>query len=1061
LRDQIAAAIGTRRALAWADSRNNLTCIPFDDEGVVGSSVSIGPGLRIDEGSRVDLAAHTITTSDGNVIRVGENGTLAWTSVQLALDPFIAYFYYATEKPDPSALGAFRFRIFDKPLILEASVTYNPARPLETRITASLDAEPSRFRTRFGNVIALTEVDGAVVFAYDPILKEYYATLDGFWQWSIQGAAPAKVDLLLGFSGLEYVQAPVTWLVRFNAGQPSFAKYFRGEGGSIPTSEFPLVATIDGVEEEITTAWLYVLPSVTAGPVSLAAQGASYFSQPERAGLFAPAEQSEFLGVFDLEAAFLAEDWEASFPSGVYAGLEKPDPAPIAWDSIVRRFESEVLYAARAREIYGNPGPPPVKVCGPAGPTGVTGPEGPFDPAITPQGLLSYFSKGASGQPRDWEQLILAQTNQGRDLLRLTEIDAVLRAALLSNQLFLVVSDPAKLYQYCSTTYAITDQVMNEAKALGVPGSVIDKTISILGIVYESRTYFCRALANVLGSDFDEYRDIFLLLSELAELTIEGWTFDVSSRRWAVNSDRPTILIIKFSDDDVETMTNDLSRWTMPAVFNEGGGEPARQKLLAIYKQARENVDVEPDLQFFVETVLANRQPGARDVWNGVIYLNPAVPTNAFPPELAALAAGLPVTELRGHHLGVTLSSFDVDKGVIRTGDSSLFGLILYSDPTDLIFTGLLYDFKVLSLRVLFANSRISAFSSQVELLVSHLFGELSTLVDSLHGDNILFDGTLQEGTYRFSTTRENEFRVLSQVVDGVTVSSAQFVTLIDESTASRTVARFILAGSMTFRKIDVFDLFGYGPTDENEPDTRNDGQLRFTSLFVSMEFDPNDASATRVFAFQAGQMSFDRSGTRARPGSLPRRFPLTPVSMLQNESVVDERSGRVRTTVPADYGFIPVESPLTPGTLGKEWYGLMLSLSFGSPGALAPKLGFTGALLASWAPSEDAYNVAIGIRLPGSDTGRKSLTIMGPLRLDIGRLIFLYDEDVEGYLLRFQNVALSFLGNKFPPGGQTNALLFGDPDPESTSSSLGWYLAYKKDEKKKKDGQGDSEGGS
>ena len=48
--------------------------------------------------------------------------------------------------------------------------------------------------------------------------------------------------------------------------------------------------------------------------------------------------------------------------------------------------------------------------------------------------------------------------------------------------------------------------------------------------------------------------------------------------------------------------------------------------------------------------------------------------------------------------------------------------------------------------------------------------------------------------------------------------------------------------------------------------------------------------------------------------------------------------------------------------------------------------------------------------------------------------------------MMRFQNIALSLLSLKFPPGGQTNILLFGDPDPASTNSTLGWYVAYKKD---------------
>jgi hypothetical protein len=163
----------------------------------------------------------------------------------------------------------------------------------------------------------------------------------------------------------------------------------------------------------------------------------------------------------------------------------------------------------------------------------------------------------------------------------------------------------------------------------------------------------------------------------------------------------------------------------------------------------------------------------------------------------------------------------------------------------------------------------------------------------------------------------------------------------------------------------------------------------------------------------------------------------------------VTDARGKEKVAMPPDLGFIPVESPLGDGGLGAEWYGLEMTLSFGSPGALAPRLGFSGALLAAWAPAADAPNVSVGIRLPGSAGGQKSLTVMGPLKLGIGRLNFLFDPATRGYLLRLQNVALSFLGLSFPPGGRTNALLFGDPDPRAGNAALGWYLAYKKDKKK------------
>jgi hypothetical protein len=67
-------------------------------------------------------------------------------------------------------------------------------------------------------------------------------------------------------------------------------------------------------------------------------------------------------------------------------------------------------------------------------------------------------------------------------------------------------------------------------------------------------------------------------------------------------------------------------------------------------------------------------------------------------------------------------------------------------------------------------------------------------------------------------------------------------------------------------------------------------------------------------------------------------------------------------------------------------------------------------------------------------------------LGIDIGKIEMMLSPADSSYLMRFRNVSLGFLGLKFPPGGRTNVLLFGDPDPQSNSSALGWYAAYKKD---------------
>ena len=228
--------------------------------------------------------------------------------------------------------------------------------------------------------------------------------------------------------------------------------------------------------------------------------------------------------------------------------------------------------------------------------------------------------------------------------------------------------------------------------------------------------------------------------------------------------------------------------------------------------------------------------------------------------------------------------------------------------------------------------------------------------------------------------------------------------------------------------------MFGFGP----ETPLGAQNGLQFSNLFVSMQFDSASATPVKDFAFEAGQTVFDLSMSVSRTGSLYSRFPLRVTAMVQG-------SGKA---MPASMGFIPLVSPLTSGALGNPWFGLEMSMSLGSQGGLAAKAGFYATFLAAWAPSIAAYNVAIGLRLPGAEGGSKSLTIQGPLKLDIGGITMLYNKDEKSYLMRFNDIALGFLGLKFPPNGRTNVLLFGDPNPDGPKTTLGWYAAYLKNKK-------------
>ncbi|HEX6687155.1 MAG TPA: hypothetical protein VF085_00655 [Solirubrobacterales bacterium] len=1052
LRARLDAALDGGLGLAWVQEGGDAIAVPYDEGGLVARDVTLVNGLRIPRGSvveRADPGAVTIRCPGDLVLWLAlegpESGALRYTA-RAEPDASIRYFY-AGAQPGPGSastggaagdaatLGALRFALFE-PSGVELDVRFDPARPYDPRASRAVplaaEPQPSTFRTRWGATIVLTPrpPESAYVYAFDPVLNAAYLTLDGVWDWALAEAESAPIDLVPGTFGVEYVRGPAGFAISFVAGSPAFAPEFAPQPVTTEAvTPFPLSSQIPGsTGPPVTTAWVYVLP-VPNGEAAREGEDAAYFSEAERAPWLIAQVGEPFLGGLELESRALppAPASPASFPAAPYAGLETPPAASGEWLEVARRFETEVLTPARTETIAAlQPAPRRSRA-------ELTEPV----VAVTPQGLLATFSPDRE----EWRSLVLAQAEDGAERLQYTAIRDELRKALLATELFLVVSDAKLLYEHCSTTFCIGDETLTLAEAASVPKEALAEVASLRDRVFQTGSELASALEQALDPANRKYASTIELYAELARLTIAGWTFDLASWRWAKGAE-PTILVIDFAEGSFSSLVDDISRWTLPTEFNADGGIAAQERLQAIVAAATE-ADRDPQLAPFVETVLAT---GAA-AWNGVIYFDAAVPAQSFPPELKVLAAGME-EELRAHHVGVTLSPFEIDAGAIELADSSLFGLILYEDEADLVYKGDAYDYKVLSLKVRFANSTIAAFSSEAELLVGRLFGELAQLdVPGRRGpNNIVLEGTLQNGVYRFASAQRSHYVVKSEVVGFVTVQSAELVTLPD-STPEWVSSRFVLDGSMGFRSLEELDLFGFG---SEQP--ASDAGLAFSNLLVTMGFDPYEPSRTRKLEFVAGQALLDPSRSQAREGSLPRRFPLQAAAIREGTTASGSSPGEApsKAATPADLGFIPVESPLEAGALGGRWFGLELTLSFGDPGGLAAQAGFSGAILASWSPSESGYDVAIGLRLPGSSGGRKSLTIMGPLNLSIGRLSLLRDAETSDYLLLLQNIALSFLGLSFPPGGQASAALFGNPDPEAAATTLGWYAAYVKNEEKK-----------
>lgn len=210
-----------------------------------------------------------------------------------------------------------------------------------------------------------------------------------------------------------------------------------------------------------------------------------------------------------------------------------------------------------------------------------------------------------------------------------------------------------------------------------------------------------------------------------------------------------TILIFKFAGKSLADLVNDTSTWLSGDQFNSRVGT-TQSTLRSLIADAQTRAKTEPEFVYFAETVAAD--PG----WNGILFLNVYVPLDELPDQIAGLAAGIDPSKFYAHHLGLTMTPVGVSGGhVAMTGDSSLFGLIYYNDPADLVDDGTPYQFKVLSLKILFSNSTVSSFSSQIEMRIGQLFLEPATSPDEGSGeDNLVLNGTYQTqngvGTYLF-----------------------------------------------------------------------------------------------------------------------------------------------------------------------------------------------------------------------------------------------------------------------------------------------------------------------
>jgi hypothetical protein len=387
-----------------------------------------------------------------------------------ALDVGCRFFYDDPELAGSGVLTSVRFPVLDPALpaggpdaatSLDLACVLDPVAPLDPdrtflQFTGSGPLR-SHYRTNLGSVVDLAPVAARLQFAArqtglapsdaDPL----YLVPHGTFTVHPSGGEPAPA-LMCGLGATEYVGLGQTRL-RFAAGAPAYAPNFDPAATTGTAGPGPRLAG------PVSTAWAAL--SAPDGPVYFAQpQGAALFGSgtPAAASAAAPAASGP-LPFFEIPAATLPRDDDpvaaGTYPLVPMAGLTGDLEAAARLEvQVLSQQRREVIHGLTPAAAVAPPAPQPAAAratvpralaLAAAGTDALV--------AATPQGLLATFSADRTR----WDLLKIAQSSLAQadgtvqpTLLALADVVDPLKAALLTNQQFLVVSNASALASHMS-----------------------------------------------------------------------------------------------------------------------------------------------------------------------------------------------------------------------------------------------------------------------------------------------------------------------------------------------------------------------------------------------------------------------------------------------------------------------------------------------------------------------------------------------------------------------------------------------------------------------------------
>lgn len=537
-----------------------------------------------------------------------------------------------------------------------------------------------------------------------------------------------------------------------------------------------------------------------------------------------------------------------------------------------------------------------------------------------------------------------------------------------------------------------------------------------------------------------------------------------------------TVMMFKFSTSQTaEQLASDTNNWTDAADFvgDDAAVTQVQNQIAQSIAKAKEEIDKGGDSAVYFQDFYTKMTDAS---WTGMIVLNCQLDYQSLPTDIQVLLGGID-GELIAHHFGVTVNQIklqDDDPTSLDIDNSSLFSLIYYDK--DYCNTDKTFQFQVTKLNVLYVNSVMTQFQSQIAMTIKELYGDSVSLEkggqnDILDQDAIVIDGVyLKDGesghiVFDSTTPRIFKFDVDGsgfRVLNNVVITDATLVPIsstTDSDNAEITIvkAAFQLNGEFGFNADvstgdDKVDLFSY-PINESTDESQQPTTLNFTNNALNWDTDIQEKEADIQYPIEPDltNLKLDSSSTVPRDESLVATFPLNLTDFNWSPNGLAASSIGAKQVTGDD------SLNVSLGEGNPPEFSLVFNLNMGNLGMLTSGTALQATVYLGWSSvgtsDVGGDNDMSLLFVPPTEfsSGDGGFKLQGVIETVYGELILnrLPVDDTSTspllFVLSLTNIQFSILSIALLPevtGQKPRVLtLFGDPN-KPQGSNLSWFLS-------------------